>query len=108
MSYEDLKEDSADHLLALMNHIGYPVINEVVTEALKNCTLDRMRMQESGSTDNPWANTDTGSNHDVNVFHSRKGISGEYKEFFTSDQIAHINVIIDQHLNKSYYSNYIG
>lgn len=108
LSYEDLKEDSADHLLALMNHIGYPVINEVVTEALKNCTLDRMRMQESGSTDNPWANTDTGSNHDVNVFHSRKGISGEYKEFFTSDQIAHINVIIDQHLNKSYYSNYIG
>lgn len=105
VSYEQLKTDPVTKLSAQLRHINYPIEGNLVQSAVDNCTLERMRKSESSRADNPWSNT-TNTDNNPNSFHSRKGITGEYKEFFSPKEIEHINELIGKHLD-GYYSQYI-
>ena len=59
-----------------------------------------MRQKEKENADSPWmmTNKKAGSN----AFHSRKGMIGEYMEFFSEDQVTLINERIDANLNPEF------
>jgi len=100
IAYDDLKLNTYENLAALFDHINYKVSKESINTAIENTTLAKMRQAESGNADNPWSTTKKKGN--PNSFHSRKGIVGEYKTFFTEEEIAHINKIISENLDSAF------
>jgi len=106
VAYHALKEAPSDYLTQILDLIDYPVQAAHITQAISNCTLQRMRQKESSDSANPWANTDGKSADNPNSFHSRKGITGEYKTFFSAEEINKINDIISNNLHP-YYSAYL-
>lgn len=105
IAYHALKEDPKIYLIKILDLINYPVSTTHISEAIENSTLSKMRQAERADADNPWANTSSKGADNPNSFHSRKGITGEYKTFFASEEIEKINRIIKSELS-SYYSHY--
>lgn len=105
IAYEELKENTNSHISSLFGHINYDMDEENIEKAIEHCTLEKMRNREADKQKNPWLHKNE-KNQDPNSFHFRKGISGEYKSFFSQEQIAHINKVIKENLDP-FYSSYI-
>jgi hypothetical protein len=105
IGYHALKDDPNNYLTKILELINYPIAPANIKEAIENSTLNKMRQAERADADNPWANISSKGADNPNSFHSRKGITGEYKTFFTLEEIEKINRIIKSELS-SYYSRY--
>ncbi len=97
MSYDELKKNPFDSMKKILNHVGSGVSDDSIKAAIENTTLQKMRQNESGNADNPWATTKGKDN--PNSFHSRKGIIGEYKTFFSQEDINYIDKLINENLD---------
>lgn len=100
VSYDELKADPHQSLKNILGHIGYQVSDNSIAKAIENTTLQKMRQNESGDSDNPWSTTQGKNN--PNSFHSRKGIIGEYKTFFSQEEISRIDEIISKNLDSGF------
>lgn len=89
LSYETMRQDTETDLARLFEFWDIPVSPENIKQAIENCTLDKMRQKEKENADSPWMVTKKGAGS--NAFHSRKGMIGEYLEFFSEDQVDQIN-----------------
>ena len=89
LSYETMRQDTETDLARLFEFWDIPVSRENIKQAIENCTLDKMRQKEKENADSPWMVTKKGAGS--NAFHSRKGMIGEYLEFFSEDQVDQIN-----------------
>jgi len=105
ISYEGLKEDTFLQMQKIFKQIAFEVSNDNILQAIENCTLEKMRKKESVKSDTPW-NHSSGTNN-PNAFHSRKGISGEYKTFFNDKEVQYMDDLIKKELNP-YYSTYFN
>ena len=104
MSYETMRKDTESELARLFEFWDIPVSGENIKQAIENCTLDKMRQKEKENADSPWMVTKKGAGN--NAFHSRKGMIGEYLEFFSEDQVSLINQKIGENLESSFgYEN---
>ena len=89
LSYETMRQDTETDLARLFEFWDISVSPENIKQAIENCTLDKMRQKEKENADSPWMVTKKGAGS--NAFHSRKGMIGEYLEFFSEDQVDQIN-----------------
>ena len=104
MSYETMRKGTESELARLFDFWDIPVSSENIKQAIENCTLDKMRQKEKENADSPWMVTKKGAGN--NAFHSRKGMIGEYLEFFSEDQVSLINQKIGENLESSFgYEN---
>ena len=104
MSYEALRKDTEAELARLFEFWDISVSSENIKQAIANCTLDKMRQKEKENADSPWMVTKKSAGS--NAFHSRKGMIGEYLEFFSEDQVSLINQKIGENLESSFgYEN---
>ncbi len=106
VSYAELKQTPHTYLSDILSHIAYPVSDDNIHKGVENCTMQRMQRAESKDAAHPWSNTSSQSKDNPNSFHSRKGITGEYKTFFSAKEIDHINSLIKSNLDH-YYSAYL-
>ena len=97
LSYETMRQDTETDLARLFEFWDIPVSPENIKQAIENCTLDKMRQKEKENADSPWMVTKKGAGS--NAFHSRKGMIGEYLEFFSEDQVDQINDKINEKLD---------
>lgn len=104
LGYYQLKSETQDYLKQIFDFLEIDMDDSHIDLAIQQSSLSRMQAAEGSKAKNPWSNTDP--NKSPNSFHSRKGITGEYKSFFSSDEIASINNIIKDSLDP-YYSHYI-
>lgn len=100
MSYEDMRKDTEAELIKMFDFWGLKISGSHILQAIENCTLERMKKKEQSHADSPWMVTSDKSNS--NAFQSRKGMIGEYKEFFDQDDIDYINTQISEHLDPSF------
>lgn len=101
MSYEEMKKDTIGTLKKMNQFIGMPVSDEIIQKAIEQSDIKKMQKKQASSTNkDPWTQTNKPSN--INSFQSRKGITGEHKEFFSKEQLSKINQIIDEFLDKRY------
>ena len=100
LSYEDMKSDAIGALTKILEFWDLKISPDLIAQAVENCSLENMRKKEAANTETPWTMTKESSNN--NAFHSRKGIVGEYKEFFQGEEIATINRMISDHLDPSF------
>jgi len=101
ISYELLKQNPTKGLIDIFAFLNVELKPEVIEKAIANTTLKKMKEKElkGSSNSTPWSNTESSKE---NAFQSRKGIVGEYKEFFTKHEIELINQIISEELNSSF------
>ncbi len=101
VSYEEMKLNPNESLSKICTFWNIPISNEsIIDQAVKNCSLDNMRKAESDTSKSPWSHTSQKNNK--NSFQSRKGIIGEYKDFFSSPEIKLINQMIHENLHESF------
>ena len=99
-----MRKGTESELARLFDFWDIPVSSENIKQAIENCTLDKMRQKEKENADSPWMVTKKGAGN--NAFHSRKGMIGEYLEFFSEDQVSLINQKIGENLESSFgYEN---
>ena len=105
MSYETMRKDTEAELARLFDFWDISVSHENIKQAIENCTLDKMRQKEKENADSPWMVTKKGAGN--NAFHSRKGMIGEYMEFFSEEQVSLINQKINENLEANFgYENF--
>jgi len=100
ISYEDMRKNTETELSAMFDFWDLSISKSNRLQAIENCTLERMKQKEKMDADSPWMVTSNKSNN--NAFQSRKGMIGEYKEFFEPSDIDYINEQIGLHLDKSF------
>lgn len=101
LSYEEMKADTGAAVSKLFNFIGVPLEKGIIDQAVENSTLKKMqKKQASNSNKDPWTKTSNPKN--INSFQSRKGVVGDYLNFFSEDQILRINKIISEHLSDDF------
>jgi len=100
LSYEDMKADAKTALKKVLSFWDIEITDSNIDQAIENCSLENMRKKEAANSESPWTTTKEKSNS--NAFHSRKGIIGEYKEFFEYSEIDAINEMISNELNSSF------
>ncbi len=97
LSYEEMKADAKTSLVKLLKFWNISVFDNNIDQAIENCSLENMRKKETANSESPWTTTKEKSN--ANAFHSRKGVVGEYKEFFEAEEITAINTMISDELD---------
>lgn len=101
ISYEALKANPDKGLSDILSFLGIDISADVIAQAVKNTSLKKMQEKETEHKEaaSPWSST---SSNNSNAFQSRKGIVGEYKEFFNAYEIDKINQLIANDLEASF------
>jgi len=101
MSYEQLKKNPEEAVQSICNFLGMDIDSGTVSQGINESDLKKMqKKQASKQNSDPWTKAKNLENK--NSFQSRKGLIGEHAVFFTSDQIARLNVIIKEKLNADF------
>ena len=101
ISYEELKQDTVGTLKQICSFVGLEMKNDALEYAVESCQFNKMQKKEKeGVYNNPWLAPRDKEN--VKSFKVRSGKSGEYKEFFSLEQLNLINSIIIDELNISF------
>lgn len=99
-SYEELRLSTFDVLKEIIDFFEIDIKNENLAKSISNSEIKKMQNAESGNSDSPWSSTQNIGN--TNNFQSRKGLIGEYKEFFNTSEIELIDEMINKYLDKSF------
>lgn len=102
ISYEGLKKDPIRILTELFEFLEYNISLKNIEQAIENTTLKKMQEKETASSSTPWSST---KSNETNAFQSRKGIVGEFQDFFNDYEIEILNKIIDEELDSAYNYN---
>ncbi len=101
MSYEEMKKDTTGTLSNMCDFMGFSPTTIMIEAAIKNSDIKKMQQKQASSNNkDPWTKTDKPSN--INSFQSRKGIIGDHKNFFSTEQLSRIDHIIDEFLDKRF------
>ncbi len=104
LSYEALKNEPLNRMKEVFAFLGYDVSEEHIETAIQRCSIKRMKEDQKNMGNTPWSYVADKSN--ANAFQTRKGMSGEYREFFTDAEITKILSIIAEKLDPSFPENY--
>lgn len=98
ISYEKLRQNPSEQLGRVAEFFGLALSPKAIQQAVDKANFKKMREKERLSDGkNPWVTPADVS--DTRSFKVRKGIVGEYKEFFSEDQLTRINSIIKEELD---------
>lgn len=101
VSYEKMKSNPNEVLSDILTFWNFNITDRsLIDQAIQNCSLKNMRKAESENSTSPWSHTSSTGNQ--NSFQSRKGIIGEYKDFFSTEEVEKINDIMHHNLVKSF------
>ncbi len=106
ISYEEMKADANHILSSFFNWFDIPISKENVDLAVERCSLKNMKKnQSSEANNNPWTKTNDKKNE--NSFQTRKGLIGEHKDFFSSEELKTIEQVIADNLDPRfpYFNN---
>lgn len=95
LTYEEMKADTTGVLKGVFNFLHIKMSDESIATAIQNSSLKRMQQNES-SQNTPWSYTNNVT--DQNSFQSRKGIVGDYVNFFDEIEIEEMNSMIEAYL----------
>ncbi len=95
--YEDLHQDTAGQLSAILSFAGIPVQPDLAAESVAYARFENMRKMElSGSQGNKLQPTDK---QDIDSFKTRKGKVGSYREELSPRTVDFINSVIARELD---------
>lgn len=99
ISYEELQKDSLTIVKRVSAFWELGLSETDLQFGIENAAFEKMKSEESSKSETPWNYTPEKTRK--NSFHARSGQIGEYKNFFTNDEIHTINQIVKNNLNSS-------
>lgn len=102
VSYEQLRGDTRTNLQQIISFLNLDVSSESIDNAIESCSFRAMKSKErEGAFENPRL-APTRKEEECS-FKIRSGKTGEYRDFFTEQQIEHMNAIIDSELEVDFH-----
>ena len=97
LKYEDMKKDLPSAVAAIAKFIGQDISKELLEEIAHRTTFENMKKDSSANYE--WRNSKvlkpTGTDF------MRKGIVGDWKNYFTPEQVARLDAVYDSKLKKT-------
>jgi hypothetical protein len=89
--YEELRQDTAQQLRAIMNYLGLPnVSEETIQDAVRYCSFENMHKMESGNLlDSPKLRPK--NPNDPESFKTRKGVVAGYTAYLDREDLAYLD-----------------
>lgn len=101
MQYEQMRTEPFEAMRRFFDFCQMTISDESIRFAIEACAFKRMQAKEaSGDFKNPWLSRMR--KDDPNSGKVRKGKSGEYREFFTPEQVESLNRLLDEDLDKAF------
>lgn len=98
VSYEELRAQTREILKTVNSFLGIDFNTDAVTAAIRRCDFQRMQKEEAaGARSNPRLSAADPS--DPTSFKVRSGRSGEYRTFFSLDELHRIESLISERLD---------
>jgi hypothetical protein len=95
--YEEFKADAAAALGRVCEHVGIDASGAELAAAVESARFEKLKARERRSEGaNPWLMARDVDNE--STYKVRKGLVGEYREFFSEEQQERINRYIGRHL----------
>ncbi len=97
-SYEAMRADPASTLIQVLGLMGEPCLASAVDEAIRFTSFDNLKkLEESGHFARGGISRQ--SNTDPNARKVRRGKIGGYRDYFTAEQLAHMDEMVNQRLD---------
>ena len=97
LKYEDMKKDLPTAVAAIAKFIGQDISKELVEEIAHRTTFENMKKDSSANYE--WRNSKVLKPTRTDFM--RKGIVGDWKNYFTPEQIARLDAVYDSKLRKT-------
>jgi hypothetical protein len=97
--YEDMRTDPGAVLCRVLDFVGTPGTDEQVTAAVEYAAYENMKKLEAGKDlRGTGQRVKPGDEKNPDSFKVRRGKVGGYRDYFTPEQIAVIDAMVDDHL----------
>ena len=98
LKYEDMKKDLPSAVATIAKFIGQDISKELVEEIAHRTTFENMKKDSSANYE--WLRNSKVLKPTRTDF-MRKGIVGDWKNYFTPEQIARLDAVYDSKLRKT-------
>ncbi len=98
--YEDMRQDPAATMTRVLDFVGTPCTPDVVAQAVEFAALDNMKkLEEDKSFRGSGQRVKPGDRNNPDSFKVRRGKVGGYRDYFSDEQLAVIDPMVEQQLD---------